>query len=185
MDDSLLIRKFCSDGDGDAAVELLGKYQRALYQFIWQMLHHSQDCEDAMQETFSKALLALPRYREENHFKSWLFRIGRNEAVEIIRRRRRTVVAETPEECLGTDPLIDLQPAAREVMEQKERLQSLDKAIAQLPGAEREVLALRLQGDLPFKEIAQVIDVPIGTVLARMHRAKKRVKSLLESELNE
>ena len=70
-------------------------------------------------------------------------------------------------------------------MEQKERLQSLDKAIAQLPDAEREVLALRLQGDLPFKEIAQVIDVPIGTVLARMHRAKKRVKSLLESELNE
>lgn len=138
-----------------------------------------------MQETFSKVLLALPRYREENHFKSWLFRIGRNEAIEIIRRRRRTVVAEAPEECLGADPLIDRQPAAREVMEQKERLQSLDKAIAQLPDTEREVLALRLQGDLPFKEIAQVIDVPIGTVLARMHRAKKRLKPLLESESNE
>ncbi len=184
MDDSLLIRKFCSDGDGNAAVELLGKHQRALYQFIWQMLHHSQDCEDAMQETFSKALLALPRYREKNHFKSWLFRIGRNEAVEII-RRRCIVVAEAPEECLGADPLIDRQPAAMEVMVQKERLQSLDRAIAQLPDAEREVLALRLQGDLPFKEIAEVIDVPIGTVLARMHRAKKRLKPLLESESNE
>ena len=138
-----------------------------------------------MQETFSKALLALPRYREENHFKSWLFRIGRNEAIEIIRRRRRTVVAEAPEECLGTDPLIDCQPAAMEVMVQKERLQSLDRAIAQLPDAEREVLALRLQGDLPFKEIAEVSNIPIGTVLARMHRAKKRLKPLLESELNE
>ena len=125
MDDSLLIRKFCSDGDGDAAVELLGKHQRALYQFIWQMLHNSQDCEDAMQETFSKVLLALPRYREENHFKSWLFRIGRNEAIEIIRRRRRTLVAEAPEECLGADPLIDRQPAAMEVMVQKNWLKQL------------------------------------------------------------
>ena len=118
MNDSLLIRKCCSDGDGDAAVDLLGKYQRALYQFIWQMLHHSQDCENAMQETYSKAPLALPRYREKNHFKSWLFRIGRNEAVEII-RRRCIVVAEAPEECLGTDSLIDRQPASRELMEQK------------------------------------------------------------------
>ena len=118
MNDSLLIRKCCSDGDGDAAVDLLGKYQRALYQFIWQMLHHLQDCENAMQETYSKAPLALPRYREKNHFKSWLFQIGRNEAVEII-RRRCIVVAEAPEECLGTDSLIDRQPASRELMEQK------------------------------------------------------------------
>ena len=128
MKDSPLIRKFCSDGDGNAAVDFLGKYQRALYQFIWQMLHHSQDCEDAMQETFSKVLLALPRYREENHFKSWLFRIGRNEAVEII-RRRCIVVAEAPEECLGTNPLVNRQPAAGEVVEQRIRLQSLDRAI--------------------------------------------------------
>ena len=131
MKDSPLIRKFCSDGDGNAAVDLLGKYQRALYQFIWQMLHHSQDCEDAMQETFSKVLLALPRYREKNQFKSWLFRIGRNEAVEII-RRRCIVVAEAPGECLGTDRLIDRQPAAREVMKQRVRLQSLDRAITRV-----------------------------------------------------
>ena len=185
MDDSLLIRKFCSDGDGEAAAELLGKYERALYQFIWQMLHHSQDCEDAMQETFSKALRALPRYREEDYFKSWLFRIGRNEAINIIRRRRRTVVAESPEEHLEADPLIDRRPAVSEVMEQRERLRALDHAIARLPDVEREVLAMRLQGDLPFKEIAKIIGAPIGTVLSRMHSARKRLKPLLEPELNE
>ena len=183
MDDSLLIRKFCSDGDGEAAAELLGKYERALYQFIRQMLHHSQDCEDAMQETFSKALCALPRYREENHFKSWLFRIGRNEAISVIRRRRRTVIVESPEERPEADPLIDSQPAVSEVMEQRERLQALDQAISQLPEKEREVVAMRTQGELPFKEIAEIVGAPIGTVLARMHAAKKRLKSLLNTEL--
>ena len=93
------------------------------------MLDHSQGCEDAMQETFSKVLLALPRYREKNHLKSWLFRIGRNEVVEIM-RRRCIVVTDAPEERPGTDPLINRQPAAREVMGQKVRLQSLDRAIA-------------------------------------------------------
>ena len=101
MDDSFLIRKYCNESDGDAAIELLKQYERPLYQYIWQMLQQQQDCEDVMQETFRKALRALPDYREENHFKSWLFRIGRNEAVDIIRRRRRSLVAEAPEEYLG------------------------------------------------------------------------------------
>ena len=114
-----------------------------------------------------------------------MFRIGRNEAINIIRRRRRTVVAESPEEHLEADPLIDRRPAVSEVMEQRERLRALDHAIARLPDVEREVLAMRLQGDLPFKEIAKIIGAPIGTVLSRMHSARKRLKPLLEPELNE
>jgi RNA polymerase sigma-70 factor (ECF subfamily) len=184
VDDSLLIRKYCSEGDGDAATELLKRYERALYQFIWQMLHQQQDCEDAMQETFRKALRALPDYREENHFKSWLFRIGRNEAVEIIRRRRRTIVAEVPEEYLDEGHDVELLPGARELMEEKERLQALEQAVALLPGKEREVVAMRVQGELSFKEIAQIVGAPIGTVLARMHAAKKRLKPLLNIELD-
>ncbi|MEN8772336.1 MAG: sigma-70 family RNA polymerase sigma factor [Akkermansiaceae bacterium] len=184
MDDSFLIRKYCSKGDGDAATKLLKRYERALYQFIWQMLYQQQDCEDAMQETFRKALKALPDYREENHFKSWLFRIGRNEAVEIIRRRRRTIVAEAPEEYLGGGDEADSVPGVRELMEEKESIQALVKAIALLPQKEREVVAMRTQGELSFKEIAGIVGAPIGTVLARMHAAKKRLKSLLNTELD-
>lgn len=134
MDDSLLIRKFCSDGDGDAAVELLGKHQRALYQFIWQMLHNSQDCEDAMQKTFSKTLFALPRYREENHFKSWLFRIGRKEAIEIIRRRRRTVVVEADSKLSAEiEALLEKDPAAQRYLDELDRLNALRDELAGLP----------------------------------------------------
>ena len=184
MDDSFLIRKYCNEGDGDAAIELLKQYERPLYQYIWQMLQQQQDCEDVMQETFRKALRALPDYREENHFKSWLFRIGRNEAVDIIRRRRRTIVAEAPEEYLGGVQDIVSLPGARELIEERESVQALMRAIALLPEKEKEVVAMRTQGELSFKEIAEIVGAPIGTVLARMHAAKKRLKSLLNTELD-
>jgi RNA polymerase sigma-70 factor (ECF subfamily) len=185
LDDSTLIRKFCNDGDAGAATELLGKYEQALYQFIWQMLRHPQDCEDAMQETFSKALRALPRYREENHFKSWLFRIGHNEAINIIRSRQRTAVTESLEDLVETDILTDHSPSASELLEKDERLRALDEAVAKLPDAEQEVLAMRLQAELSFKEIARITGAPIGTVLGRMHNAKKRLKPFLEDQSNE
>ena len=137
-----------------------------------------------MQETFRKALRALPNYREENHFKSWLFRIGRNEAIDIIRRRRRTIVAEAPEEYLGGVQDIESLPGARELIEERESLEALTRAIALLPEKEKEVVAMRTQGELSFKEIAEIVGAPIGTVLARMHAAKKRLKSLLNTELD-
>ena len=184
MDDSFFIQKYCDEGDGDAAIELLKRYERPLYQFIWQMLQQQQDCEDVMQETFRKALKALPDYREENHFKSWLFRIGRNEAIDIIRRRRRTIVAEASEEYLGVAENIVSLPGPRELIEEKESVQALMRAIALLPEKEKEVVAMRTQGELPFKEIAKIVGAPIGTVLARMHAAKKKLKSLLNTELD-
>ena len=137
-----------------------------------------------MQETFRKALRALPNYREENHFKGWLFRIGRNEAIDIIRRRRRTIVAEVPEEYLGVAENIVPLPGPRELIEGSESVQALVRAIALLPEKEKEVVAMRTQGELSFKEIAEIVGAPIGTVLARMHAAKKRLKSLLNTELD-
>jgi RNA polymerase sigma factor (sigma-70 family) len=137
VDDSFLIRKYCNKGDGDAAIELLKRYERPLYQYIWQMLQQ-QDCEDVMQETFRKALRALPNYREESHFKSWLFRLGRNEAVDIIRRRRRTIVAEAPEEYLrGVQNIVSL-PGPCELIEERESIQAFMRAIASLPEKEKE-----------------------------------------------
>ena len=136
-----------------------------------------------MQETFRKALRALTDYREENHFKSWLFRIGRNEAIDIIRRRRRMIVAEAPEEYLGGVQDTESLPGARELIEERESVQALMRAIALLPEKEKEVVAMRTQGELPFREIAKIIGAPIGTVLARMHAAKKKLKSLLNTEL--
>ncbi|MEM9080168.1 MAG: sigma-70 family RNA polymerase sigma factor [Verrucomicrobiota bacterium] len=170
-----LVRRYLRKGDLGAARELFGRYEEGLYRYLWQMLRHQQDSEDALQDTFRKALQALPRYREESHFKSWLFRIGHNTALDLIRRRKKVVeMSEGQEEGLaagGVGPL--------EALEAREQVEELRRAVAKLPDAEREVVSLRMQADLSFAEIAKVLGAPLGTVLARMHKAKQRLRTQL------
>jgi len=179
VNEPTLIHKFCHRGDTAAAQELLQPYERPLFNYLWQMLKHTQDTEDALQDTLGKALQALPRYREENHFKSWLFRIGHNVALDTIRQRKRMTPSAEVEE-LSTEK--NTRDGSR-ALEQKERHEALAKAIQNLPDPEREVVTLRLQADLPFKEIATITGAPLGTVLARMHYAKQHLKSALTPTL--
>ena len=145
------------------------------------MLRHQQDTEDATQETIGKALEALPRYRHENHFKSWLFRIGHHEAINIIRRRQKLVIHEDPQSLIEPDP--DRIPTPCAAVEAAERSQALQAALEKLPEHEREVVFLRLYEEIPFKEIARITEAPLGTVLGRMLQAKKRLRFLLEPDL--
>lgn len=183
LEDSQLIERFRRLGDRDAAQELLRRYERSLTNYLWQMLQHPQDCEDAIQETFGKVLRALPAYREENRFEQWLFRIGRNQALDMIRRRKRVITDPEPEN-LGTAQFDSPLPDGAASLEAKERIQALERAIAKLPEAEREVIILRSQADLPFKQIAELTGAPLGTVLARAHNARKKLKSLLGPSLS-
>ena len=173
MKADILIQRYLSQGDIAAVRDLLRNYEEGHYGYLWHMLKHQQDCEDALQDTFRKALEALPTYREERHFKSWLFRIGHNTGIEIIRRRKRIV--EMPETL--EDHVVVPSSGPRESLIQRELVEELHDAIATLPHSERAVVLLRLEEELSFKEIAQVVDAPLGTVLARMHKAKKRLRT--------
>ncbi|MEM7148035.1 MAG: sigma-70 family RNA polymerase sigma factor [Verrucomicrobiota bacterium] len=181
VEDSALIERFCRAGDMNAAAELLRRYERALYNYLWQMLRHREDTEDALQESFAKALRALPRYQERNYFKSWLFRIAHNEGLNVIRRRKRE--SKAGKTSLKTDD--DAMEASTEpdIIERAERAAALHRAIDQLPEKERQVVVMRLQSDLPFREIANVVNAPLGTVLARMHNARKKLKAILQPQL--
>lgn len=177
MKADILIQRYLSQGDIGAVRDLLRHYEEGLYGYLWQMLKNQHDSEDALQDTFRKALEALPAYREESHFKSWLFRIGHNTGIEIIRRRQR--IGEMPEALEGHLDAPSSGP--REALIQRERADELHDAIAALPQPERAVVLLRLQEELSFKEIAQVLNAPLGTVLARMHKAKKRLRAQLNA----
>ena len=179
MNDHTLISRFRESGDRTAITELFGRYQTDLFNFIWQMLRQTQDAEDAMQETLIKAMRALPRYREENHFKSWLFRIAHHEVINTIRRRQRVELHEEPP---GANRAETGNPFGARRLEGQERVSALQQAIEQLPDLERQVVLLRMQQELSFKQIAEVIDAPIGTVLGRMHHAKQRLKKALQPE---
>lgn len=179
LDDMTLINKYCVHGDVSAAAELLRRYERGLYNFLWQTVRHHQDAEDAKQETICKALGALPQFRQQCRFKTWLYRIGHNEAINIVRRRKRLEIHESPERCLDAPSETDMNATPSEQLVQNERVSALQDAIAKLPVQERQVVLLRMQEEMPFKEIARVIDAPLGTVLGRMRNARQRLNTLL------
>ena len=122
-DDDQLVCDYLKTGETGAIRELFSAYEDRLFRYLWQMLRHQQDCEDTLQETFRKALKALPGYRHENHFKSWLFRIGHNCALDVIRKRKRVIGMEEGQE----DSLPDGSEGPLEALAQSEKIKEVQQ----------------------------------------------------------
>ncbi len=179
LSDKQLVRRFSASEDLEAVQILFGRYESPVFGYLVRLLSNQHDAEDCLQETFSKALQALGRYREQNTFKSWLYRIAHNEAINVIRKRGKAVLSEDPIQLSESADVSDIPSVSDRLIEAEER-RSLEVAIQKLPELEREVLLLRLKSDLSFKSIAEVTGCPLNTVLGRMHNAKKRLRRFLE-----
>lgn len=173
--DEQLIARFQGQNDLTAVEVLLRRYQDQVFGFLMTMLKETHDAEDVLQETFVRAIRGLASYREQQHFRAWIFRIARNEAVTLIRKRSRVTVQEDPYRDSGACEA-DSSALPVEVMEKREVVERLRLAVGQLPEAEREVVLLRLKSGVSFKEIAKITGASLNTVLGRMHNAKKRLK---------
>ena len=181
-DDELLAHY--RQGFREALDTLVGRHKRALYGFIANMTGGRDDADDIFQETWFRAIRNLPSYRKEN-FRSWLFRIGHNLMIDRIRTRRKLVSLDEPR--TGDDgeggSLADSIPAAGPGPDgeaaTREWQQKVQVAVARLPAEQRAVFLMRLQDGMPFREIAQVQGVSMGTVLARMRYAVKKLRQLL------
>lgn len=156
---------------------LLTPWNDPIFGFLLAALRHRADAEDAAQETFIRVVRGLPRYAHRGEFRAWIFRIARNQAALTATRRHRVVARET-----GVEPEeLNAFPAAEndDVLVAAERAAELRAAIATLPAAEREVVRLRLDDDLKFREIAGRTGAPLNTVLGRMRHAAHRLRELL------
>jgi RNA polymerase sigma-70 factor (ECF subfamily) len=167
-------------GDQAAWRLLVESYSGRVFGVIYRQCGDRELSEEITQATFVKVVRKLDGYQESGRFESWLFRIATNRLRDEMRRRKRhatpTDFAATPPEALGWTDESD-QPQRQ--LEASERADELHAAIAKLPEADREILHLRYTADLGFKEIADLLDQPLGTVLARGHRALKKLKALL------
>jgi len=170
--DSELITR-CRDGDDKAFETLYQRYRLQLYSYLNKLLPGQAPLvDDLYQQTWLRALEVLDGYQEQNRFLSWLFRIAHNLAVDHIRR-------ESKREFVGLDErLPDPGAAPWERMDEAEIRSRLGKAILELPPDQREVVLLRQQG-VPFKEIAEIQQANVNTVLGRMHYAVKKLQQLL------
>ena len=182
-EDQLWVEKSL-EGDEAAFGFLLRKYQRRVYSLVYRMVYHREDAEDLTQETFVKAHSYLRSYNPSYPFDRWLLRIATNLSIDFLRRRRLKTVPLDPLQAPGWEPR-DAGASPLELVEEGETEGRLQSALAQVAEEYRMALLLRHQEGLRYDEIAKVLDVPLGTVKARIHRGRAQLARLLFGEEEE
>ena len=174
-------------GDPPDVERLLVSFAPRVYGLLVRMVGRPDVAEDLMQETLLRAFRSMDTYRPEGRFRAWIFRIAVNLARDWIRRRPRERAAplgdDSDESAPGMTPAADSPPDAD--ARRREQARRVEQALARLPNADREVLLMRYYGDLTFKAIARATGEPLGTVLARSHRALKKLGDMFPGEHNE
>lgn len=160
-------------GDRGAFAELVRRHQRALFGLCYRLLGERDAARDAAQEAFVRAWAALDSFDARQRFDVWILRIARNHCYDLLRRRPVAV---------GEDEAVqapDGAPSALDLLESAEITRRLDGALAALPAADREVLALYYVQRRKTREIADVLGVAPGTVMARLFRAREKLRRRL------
>jgi RNA polymerase sigma-70 factor (ECF subfamily) len=180
-DDQNLIRCTLA-GQQEAFGQLVCKYQDRLYNGLVQILRSEADAEDAVQDAFVLAFTKLDSFQGKSAFFTWLYRIGYNVAISRIRRRKQTVSLSGDGE-----RQFDFEsdgPAPADRMEQDEDSRQLTAALDRLSDDHRSILVLREMEEMDYDAISEVLDLPIGTVRSRLHRARSALREELESMTN-
>ena len=137
-----------------------------------------KDAEDILYRVFYRALNALPNFRRNSKISTWLYKISWREGLRYIEKQNR--IAQNEEAVLEINDQPDPGESVLEVLERQETAEQVQRALAKLPVNDREILALRYLEEMKTTEMAQLLDIPIGTAKARIHRALARLKILLE-----
>lgn len=179
LTDDELMQRFIR-GDETAFEELVLRYKNSLYQYIMVMTGDEGAAGDLFQEVFISVYKHADKYRAEGKFKAWLFRAARNRVLNFFRDRDKLFsLDQTDEE--GNEPLHEIIPSGEELpLEALERAalgEEIRRASLKLPPKQREIVYLRQY--MSFKEIAEALGLPLGTVLADGYRAVKKLQKLL------
>ncbi|MBN1876413.1 MAG: sigma-70 family RNA polymerase sigma factor [Anaerolineae bacterium] len=159
-------------GDRQAFGELVRQHRAGVIQVIYRMCGDANLAEDAAQETFIRAWQYLHKYQPRAPFRNWLYRIATNSAVNLLRREREMVDVEDL-------PLTSPEMGPEATAEAQERAERVRQAVLALPEASRSVLVLREYSGFAYQDIADTLEIPIGTVMSRLNYARKRLRELL------
>lgn len=173
-------------GDPEALGLLMERHKAALYGYLLRLTGRQDAAEDVFQEVFLKLVRDPGAYGEKEKFKAWLFTVARNAAMDHF--RRQAAKGEVPLEGVDgkagpADFLASAEPGPEQAFYGKDLGRRIDAALASLSEDQREVFYLRHYSELSFREIAQALKLPIGTVLARMSRAAARLREKLEKDM--
>ncbi len=181
--ESAALAREAGRGDREAFARLVDLHKRLVFGLCVRLLRDPEEARDAAQETFVRAWGAVATYDPAQPFTPWLLRIARNHAIDVVRRRlpagRRVELDAEGEEGERTELADPSREPADEGLERAESAASLGAAVAALPPRYREVVHLFHVDGLSYKEIAATLEIPIGTVMTWLHRARAQLRDTL------
>jgi RNA polymerase sigma-70 factor (ECF subfamily) len=182
-DDTQLIDQSLQ-GDPQAFGQLMEKYQARLYNTMVHVVGCPEEAEDVVQEAFVQVFLKLDTFRGQSAFYPWLYRIAFNQSINRRRRKRPWTSVEDARAAAGEEPLDSAETPGERLLRQ-ERADQLHKALASLCEEHRAILILREIEGCCYQTIAQILDLPVGTVRSRLHRARLQLRDRLKEMLPE
>ena len=181
------IIKRALEGDQRAFSQILNRYRGSIFSLIYKMVHNKEETEDLVQEAFIKAFSSLSSFNEEYAFSTWLYKIAINNCIDHFRKKRlKTFSIDSPIESKdGTikREFSDTTFSADRPLLSKEKSNLIEEAIEKLPEKYRISIVLRHNEDKSYDEISKILDIPLGTVKARIFRAREMLKKQLKGKL--
>ena len=169
--DEELVAKSIS-GDAESFNELVLRWERPIYALAYRTIGREEDARDVCQETFLRAFRALPGFRGQAKFSSWLYRIALNLCRDWVRKERRTPVVQAPEELevLEMAAVREPTPSVEDLVARRELTRVVERAMARLPEEQRTAIILKEYHELTFQEIADLVGCPLSTVKTRLYQ---------------
>jgi RNA polymerase sigma-70 factor (ECF subfamily) len=159
-------------GDADSFNELILRWERPIYALAYRTIGREEDARDVCQETFLRAFRALPAFRGQAKFSSWLYRIALNLCRDWMRRERRAPLVQPPEDVDLMELAAAAEPAEsiEELVSRKDLTRLVERAMAKLPEEQRTAIVLKEYHGLTFQEIADLVGCPLSTVKTRLYQ---------------
>jgi RNA polymerase sigma-70 factor, ECF subfamily len=178
---------FARSGSEGAYRELMERYQRPVFSLVYRMVRDREQAEDLAQETFVKVFNNIERYDARYKFSSWIFKIASNLAIDALRRKELDTVsidgsrnATTPDQIEGSRiTVVSRDENPEEVLEAKQLGDEIEHAIGLLRADYRTAILLRHVEGRPYEEIAEIMQIPLGTVKTYIHRARAELRNTL------
>ena len=165
-------------GERNAFSELVRIHAQGVFNVVYRMCGDASIAEDAAQETFIRAWQNFASYRPRTPLRNWLYRIAFNAGMDMLRKQKRILPND-----IEDLQLADERPGPESLVSQQERTALVQEAVLSLPEASRAVLVLREYEGMSYHEIADALDIPVGTVMSRLNYARKLLKDKLKPSL--
>lgn len=187
--DEALAAAYIERDDQEAFRTLVDRHQERVFGYLVGMVRNREVANDLFQETFFRVISAMRRergsYERQGRWLAWVMRIARNTALDHLRRRKKFSDVDDPGEVSFWDRVADDGPIADERIDAREAWERLEACIQRLPPEQREVVLLRHETDLTFREIAELTGVSINTALGRMRYALIGLRKMMKGSLRE